>query len=90
MGLRISPSRFPYTDPVHIQAAAAGPADVAARRNHDYGESELKKPEKCPAADPECFYSPLHEARAALPPCKRVPPYRRRVCPPACTAGRSV
>jgi tartrate-resistant acid phosphatase type 5 len=34
--------------------------------NHDYGESGLSAPEKCPAADPDCFYSPLHELDVGL------------------------
>lgn len=41
---------------------------VRTCRNHDYGESALRAPEKCPAADPDCFYSPLHEVCFAQDP----------------------
>lgn len=49
-----------------LTANAPTRRSLSPRSNHDYGESNLKAPAKCPAADPDCYYSPLHQVRVCV------------------------
>ncbi len=49
-----------------LTAKALTSRSLSPCSNHDYGESNLKAPAKCPAADPDCYYSPLHQVRVSV------------------------